>query len=127
MIGYLSSRETSAVAKSVLRVAVVSRWPDLGVRRDAAGHMQLQVLPTPAGSVLMLLAIMLDVWRPAPRTFCSGGARLSPLDVQNGRGLASSPRCGEDARCGRLHTWLPDAHVEAATRLSHSPAIRAET
>ena len=73
-------------------------------------------LYTLLGSVLMLLAIMAMYWEAGTTDIADAAhSRLSRRRCRPGCGSPSSPRFAVKMPMWPVHTWLPDAHVEAPT------------
>ena len=72
-------------------------------------------LYTLLGSVLMLLAIMAMYWRPARPTSRRCMRHSFPPELQTWAWLAFFASFAVKMPMWPVHTWLPDAHVEAPT------------
>jgi NADH-quinone oxidoreductase subunit M len=72
-------------------------------------------LYTLLGSVLMLLAIMAMYWDAGTTDIRSCWRTTSRRKCRPGCGWRSSPRFAVKMPMWPVHTWLPDAHVEAPT------------
>ena len=118
MIG-ASRRSTLIAVLSVLRGRPDPDVPDhrrLGRARGASTPRFKFFLYTLLGSVLMLLAIMAMYWQRRHDRHPDADARTSfPPDMQTWLWLAFFASFAVKMPMWPVHTWLPDAHVEAPT------------
>ncbi len=73
------------------------------------------VLDTLAGSVLMLLAILAIYWQANSTDMLAAFALRMPFELQCWLWLAFFASFAVKVPMWPVHTWLPDAHVEAPT------------
>ncbi len=110
-----------------------SKWPDPDVPdhrrlgRPAPGLCQFQVLPLHAAR--LGADDCSPLWRcigmPAPPTYGAAAPRLPARHAEMGVASILASFRGQDAMWP-VHTWLPDAHVEAPTAGSSSRRHPAE-
>ena len=89
----------------------------IGIWGGAAARLcQLQVLPLhAAGSLLMLLAIMAMYWEAGTTDIPTLLTHAFPPSMQTWLWLAFLASFAVKMPMWPVHTWLPDAHVEAPT------------